>query len=1368
MPWKPRNGATRSTKPPTGRRPAGFPSEQIQDYLRHAKDADGTRFFNWAVLTNGCRWRLYCEQAAADTYFEFTLAHGDAFCSLDDFRYFVALFRPQAFARADGRCLLDQLREEALTRQVALEKNLKDRIFDVLEDLATGYRACADNGLTAANYPELYETSLVFLYRLLFILYAESRGLLPVKARGQSGNRLYNERYSLARLVPDLKGGAKFTDDAFTDLYDSLLKSFDLINGTHEDRNTATGVTRYNGGLFSPQEHPRIAQWKVGDATLANVLRLLIFDQPAGSNRRQRTVRTDDTIDYASLEVRQLGDIYEGLLGAQLAVNAEGRLSLVNANGQNHRHGIFYTPDWIVLYLLRETLAPLLAEIDASDGVRRALAKKNNEQKRDNSFALAVLGLRLVDPAMGSGHFLVRATEFLTREIRRHLTTRLMTEQEVRTGGSRRTSTQIKADGRHPVPPGVSQEQAETAYWRRRVVESCIHGVDYNPMAVELAKLSLWLTCIAAEEPLNFLDHHLRHGNSLLFAEPKQLQHLPTATEEQKKQATFDVGSRLPAALAEVIETNATITGTPSTAMEEVKQKEEAWKKVRAGLKPFLDVADLWLAAGDRLAFKESANAPERTLNELDYQSLARVHVAPEEVAQLPAEERRAATRLRDAVAPALDAKRAALTPFHWHLEFPAVFYRDDGTPRPDAERGFDAWLGNPPYISRHTMAGQPWLELAKFLHGYAEDTYEWFTRLGFQLLRTGGGMGFITADTFFTLASFATMRELLQSHRLTHLGQCDPFDATVDAAIFVARKSPPAPEADDTLLFIQARPRPGTAPDKALESLPPHASVPFTASTELPDDFPPAEHGTHTRLGQTKPDLRVHRVPLALYQATHKRAFFEPSPCTLHLWKKFNAPVKALVEEWWECFKDSKAFDKNRDRITEYQRTLKPGDVTLVGLIAEGGQGMRTANNGRFLGYREDTRQAQALVVKRAAWTKAWLADAAIAPVFRQLLTAAGGDANHPTENSAAWEVCVEPLRQQFGDTRLGIGKTDLYRIVPSNLVADEDDFRFAWQQRKPELLKRWQTHEDLRAFWHTTLDLDLPRKQLEKLHKAKDVSDADFVELCREVQRWAAGGADGKRRASREAVGLRSSEDYTDAEDAPRIATIYNGLSGRGRFVPFRKGDPDGNRWQDEEPLFVRWTKEDVDYLSSSRSARWQGTRYFFTAGLTYNIHARGVLLKSKLLRDCVFDASASMLCPTARAVPAEHLLALFNSHVVSFYIKKFLNNTWHEISDLRCIPLVVPTPAQTKRIKNLVQLAFQAKRHDLAGTQPDNELVAAVRPVEADLLAHGPAYLHPSAQHKLLSTATDCLAVLERAVSWEAEKLYDVEALGPFDEF
>ena len=174
-----------------------------------------------------------------------------------------------------------------------------------------------------------------------------------------------------------------------------------------------------------------------------------------------------------------------------------------------------------------------------------------------------------------------------------------------------------------------------------------------------------------------------------------------------------------------------------------------------------------------------------------------------------------------------------------------------------------------------------------------------------------------------------------------------------------------------------------------------------------------------------------------------------------------------------------------------------------------------------------------------------------------------------------------------------------------------------------------------------------------------------------------------------------LRSRTQKRRAADAPRVATIYNGFYGRAQFVSFRKGDPEGNRWIDNDPLFVDWSRASVNWLSEAAEARWQGHKFFFTDGLTYNIHARGVLLKSKLLQNCIFDASASMLSPITKNVPPSYLLALLNSHVVSFYIKKFLNNTWHEISDLRRIPIVIPTPKTLKHFEELVRCAFEAKR-------------------------------------------------------------------------
>ena len=1341
--------------------PGWFPSQQVQDYLHKAKDATGQRFFNWAILTNGNEWRLYCEQAPTDAYFGLHLAHGEQFCSLDDFRLFWALFRPQAFDREQGLCLLDRLRGESLTRQAQLESNLRRRVFDVLEDLANGFREFSENQIAESDFPALYDNALIFLYRLLFVLYAESRGLLHVRPSGFGSSKVYRERFSLARLVSVLRDRTSFNSEAFTELYEGLLKLFHLINGDRPDQNRECKVPRYNGGLFDQKQYPLVEKWRVCDRVLGNVLRQLLFAQPpARASARQQEFATDEAIDYSTLEVRQLGDIYEGLLGARFEIE-EGRLSLKNLAGKNHNDGIFYTPDWIVRYLVRETLQSLIDQVGVGEEVQQALKARTEERKRSNSFALGVLKLNLVDPAMGSGHFLVRATEWLAEQIVYHPTTRIMTEQIVATGQSRRSREDILKDGRIPVPPGFSQEQAETSYWRRRVVEACIYGVDLNPLAVELAKLSLWLTCIAADEPLNFLDHHLRVGNSLLWANPDEMHHLATASEEEKEQPAFNVGPQLAATLRAVIAETVHIEETASTDMEMVKAKETRWKNVRKKLDPFLYVANVWVGALDALP-----------ITDLDYRSLALFAVAPEDLTH---EDKLKAKELCHSLGKDIASKSSVLTPFHWHLEFPDVFFESEGRPRAQADCGFDALLGNPPYVSTHTSAEQAWRRALEKRAGYLEDLYLHFTDLGFQILRPGGGFGFIVSDTFFTLASKLPMREMLQGHSLTHLGQCDPFEATVDAAIFVARKGAPADH--HKLVFIQARPRRANGalaePERDVPTLKPGPQLAFADKTRLASPAGEVEHGAHGC-------LRVHRVPLALYRTAHKQVFFEPRPQTLRLFERFNEPVKKLVAEWREKVETSQKYADNFPAIQKYLASLKPGDLTLVGLVTEGGQGMRTANNARFLGYLAGTASANRILTEREQWTKRWLVDAKIKPAFLTLLKQNGGDPVRPIRNGAAWEACVEPLKETFGLSQLGFTKSDLYRIVPPELVAGPADFEFTWQQRKAELWLRWRLAPELAEFWGQQDLLNTADNQRGRLKEEPAVSDEKFCGVCQELQqciteenarrgRRTANGQSKQSPLRRDVLGLRSSEDYADPIDAPRIATIYNGLSGRAQFVPFRKGDPEGNRWVDNEPLFIDWSRTSVKWLSEAPEARWQGHKFFFTTGVTWTAVANHVAMKARFQDPCVFDADSMRLTPRSTVIEPLAFLALLNSDLVSYLKMKFVKHTqkW-EIGDLRLLPLVMPTKAQEKRLKELAERAIQAKRLSFAGAVPPNELAAFVRRLTEDLSAHAPAYLRPPAQLRLLSTAADCLAILELAVNWEAEKLYAVQAQGPFDEF
>jgi hypothetical protein len=1330
--------------------PGWFPSQQVQDYLQKAKDATGQRFFDWAILTNGHEWRLYCERAATDAYFAVEIARDEEFCSLEDFRLFFALFRPTSFERSpEARCPLDEIREESLKRQADLELNLRKRIFDVLEDLANGFRDHRPNAITEAGWPALYDNCLIFLYRLLFILYAESRYLLPVRPSGYRSNKRYRERFSLACKLDHLRDRANhYNSENITDLYDELLSLFHLIDGINPKLNVECAVARYNGGLFNQKLHPLIEKWRIPDRSLADVLRQLIFAQPpARRTARQLTISTEEAIDYSTLEVRQLGDIYEGLLGAKLA-ESDGRLVMVASDGSNHRDGIYYTPDWIVRYLLRETVTPLVDEIERSPTVQAALAAKSDEKRRDNSFAHGVLHLNLLDPAMGSGHFLVRATEWLADKIVRHDTTRRMTEQIVPVGQNKHSREEILRDGRIPVPPGVPQEQAETAYWRRRIVEACIYGVDLNPLAVELTKLSLWLTCIAVDEPLNFLDHHLRPGNSLLFARPNELNHPPPRPDlSPDQQQAFSLGQAVPEALRAVIAENTRIEGTPSTEMELVKQKEDAWKKVRDRLAPVLHVADLWLAALD-----DTLPNPE------DYRLLA-LHALGG--AGLARDEKSKAADLAAKLAPALEAKHTALQPLHWHLDFPDVFFSDDGTPLPATQAGFDAILGNPPYVSVHTSIAASYRAALGRRAGFAEDLYLHFTELGFDLLRPGGGFGFIVSDTFFTLDSKRRMRELLQSHRLDVLGQCDPFDATVDAAIFVASKVPP--RTNHALFFVQARPRRAAARGKLTkpEDWLDHAPTP--SAVMVP-------HGEVTdRNGIVQ--IRYHHVPASLYTGAHNRIFFEPRPQALKLFERFNSHVAQLVGQWWEAIKDSRSLAQYAAKIRDYQSKLTPGSVTLAGLIADGGQGLATANNARFLGYREGSQQAAAVAMKRIRWSAAWLDDAKIGPIFKKLLIECGGDPAKPTADGAAWEATIEPMRRQFGDRTLGFNKTDLYRIVPTALIATDDDYRFAWTRRKAELLARWQKAGELKEFWTGGLTDGLSTPVLTKLRtaKANAVDDTVFCRLCGDLHQWIAAGKAEHRAARHHAVGLRSMEFYDDPDDAPRIATIYNGLDGRGIFIDFRKSDPEGNRWLDNEPLYIDWSRDSVDYLSSSDKPRWQGHGFFLTEGITWTRVANHVAVKARFQAPCIFEVDSVRLTPNKGVMDPFVFLALLNSDVVSFFKMRFLLHTakW-EIGSLRQLPLVIPTTAQAKRLRELAERAMEAKRCEFSNQPPSQALAAFCRTAKDGLVAGAPAYLRPDAQEQLLATPQSCLAVIEHTVNWEAEKLYGVEGEGPFDEF
>ncbi len=693
-----------------------YPHQQIRDYLNEAQ------VLTWSILTNGNEWRLYTRDSKPSQFFG--LNFEVAIKSLGDFKVFLALFSAAAFARdAQGKCRLDQIREVALATQAELEADLRARIFTIVEILANGFAERPENKITDDDLPRLYENCLIYLYRLLFILYAEGRLLLPVEPK----SRKYYKQLSLARLLTPLKNYSEYDSQTQTRFYRDIHALSLVINGADKKANDEFGVPRYNGGLFDPDRYPLLREWAVADAVLAEVLRQLMFTPEKGG---QKFVPFE-SVDFGDLSVQQLGSIYEGLLEHHF-VRENGKLKLTTDKAERKATGTYYTPDYIVKYIVEKTLGPLLVDIGQHADVKAG---------KDNSFASEILKLNICDPAMGSGHFLVEATIYLADHIVYHPTTKFQAE----------------------FSKGESQEQAEIAGWRRRVVEACIYGVDLNPLAVELAKLSLWLTTISSDKPLNFLDHHLRCGNSLIGARLDQLGSLPQKKGRlEDRQIHFTFGPDFKRVVAETLGQINEIESQASSDVAQVKAKEMRWEfEVLPRLAPYRKVADLWVNA--------FFDGP---LSEEEYLAAAK---------EILVVAKKSADRLQETAARYQPEKPY----FHWELEFPEVFFGEDGSRKDNG--GFDAVIGNPPYVNamelNKTLSEfeKPyWAKEFKSAAG-AYDLYILFLEQAINLTRTGRLCSMITPNKFLSAPYAVAFRDYLCAKaklvRLLNVSRVRVFD---------------------------------------------------------------------------------------------------------------------------------------------------------------------------------------------------------------------------------------------------------------------------------------------------------------------------------------------------------------------------------------------------------------------------------------------------------------------------------------------------------------------------------------------------------------------------------------------------------------
>lgn len=538
-----------------------------------------------------------------------------------------------------------------------------------------------------------YDQALTVVYRVLFLLFAEARGLVPV------WHPVYRESYTIDALYRQTVATV-----ARRGLWPALQAIARMAHAGCQAGDLR--VTAFNGRLFSPHHAPLAEHRRVPeDVARTLVLALATTNSPKGRRR----------IAYHDLGVEQLGAVYERVLEHEPVATRTG-IVLRRTSTERKATGSFYTPRSITEFVVRRTLQPLVTHRPADD----------------------ILALRVVDPAMGSGAFLVAACHYLADQCEQAL---------VRDGRWHATE----------VSPG------DRADLRRQVAERCLYGVDLNPTAVQLARLSLWLTTLAIDKPLTFLDHHLAVGNSLLGGWLADLSRAPVRGRVAPPATLplFDDESALVA--AHVLPQRWRLAAEPSDSLEAVRDKERLFATLSAPDAPFARwarAADAWCAA----ALWPEAPPSHAVVNEWLSSVLGGDTTLP--AAQLARWLARAAN------------VAASHSVFHWELAFPEVFFDANGRRRSDG--GFDAVLGNPPWDMLRADSGSatargaarertaPVLRFFRSSGIYTAQSpghancYQMFLERTLQLTRPDGRFGLILPSGIATDHGSAPLRRRL------------------------------------------------------------------------------------------------------------------------------------------------------------------------------------------------------------------------------------------------------------------------------------------------------------------------------------------------------------------------------------------------------------------------------------------------------------------------------------------------------------------------------------------------------------------------------------------------------------------------------
>lgn len=466
----------------------------------------------------------------------------------------------------------------------------------------------------------------------------------------------------------------------------------------------------------------------------------------------------------------------------------------------------------------------------------------------------------------------------------------------------------------------------------------------------------------------------------------------------------------------------------------------------------------------------------------------------------------------------------------------------------------FDAVIGNPPYVGTKKRSAADKKSLEEEF-GFADDLYNHFFFKGINLLKEGGSLAYITSKTFWTIQSKKNLRELLLSQTINYIfDTANPFEsAMVDTAITSVTKNPPY--TNNTIKFLD---------------------------------------GSENLMSPV-----LLEVEQSTYINTQNTVIFKPTKQNLKIYELYGQKIKELNNMWWDKISTSRKIEQNKKELNEYRSNLKPGDITLLGCLTEGGVGLQTGNNGNYIAVRKSTKWADNIMKTR-------------------------------------------PKKLKDAINKYNIPANELYGYT-----------------NPEELLNKLNEHEIAEVF--DTIKENYGRDVFGQGYLYRIIDDTEIVDV----------------------------ESLSNDEKLNGISTDKN------YYVPYDKGDKDGNRWYLETPFAIAWSKENVSYLKTDPLARYQGYSYFFKEGFCWS-DINTTYLKCRAKQKSINDVKSMSLYGLSQNVPEYYIISVINSRFMSHYVDYFVNNTQtFQINDARQLPIIVPSPEKLQELLPLFQKAVQIKK-------------------------------------------------------------------------